>query len=346
MSTTVIKTGGGKWILSGQNAFRNGLIILEGTLVMGSNVASDINSPFGVANTLNSPVLGSSASGASGTAALLAAGGVTVDAPFFVSALGGGGASQVAVIGATTGTGGNSVLFGTSDIYLGRDITLQASDGVTATFQTVWRNINKTGAAAVGFTIGSGSNNGTVVLESTLGSAAFVNVVAGTARLSGANNRINTAAPVTIGSSLGAATLDINGLSQTLSYLAFAAGSGSITGGTLRLTGTVATSGTGHTISSAVALDATATFSGTGSLTISGVMSGSNGIAKTGLGTLTLSAANTYTGTTTINDGTLKANNVSAFGSGDIVVNSGGTLDRNGYAISNNIVNNGGIVLA
>lgn len=49
---------------------------------------------------------------------------------------------------------------------------------------------------------------------------------------------------------------------------------------------------------------------GTSNLILAPAISGSNGIAKAGTGTLTLSGANTYTGTTVIRAGTLSASNI------------------------------------
>ncbi|MEK7951685.1 beta strand repeat-containing protein [Luteolibacter soli] len=59
-------------------------------------------------------------------------------------------------------------------------------------------------------------------------------------------------------------------------------------------------------------------------------------LTKNGTGTLLLSAANTYTGTTTINAGILRIGNAAGLGatSGDTIVNSGGTLDVNNQIIA------------
>ncbi|EAX4259141.1 autotransporter-associated beta strand repeat-containing protein [Salmonella enterica subsp. enterica serovar Oranienburg] len=63
-------------------------------------------------------------------------------------------------------------------------------------------------------------------------------------------------------------------------------------------------------------------------------ISGSGQVEKSGDGTLTLSGSNTYTGGTTINDGTLVATNIDALGSGDVTdnatleLNTGGTFDN------------------
>jgi autotransporter-associated beta strand protein len=74
------------------------------------------------------------------------------------------------------------------------------------------------------------------------------------------------------------------------------------------------------------------TLSGTGLLgTISGVIgNGSGAVTKTGTGTWTLSGANTYTGGTNINGGTLVISNASALGSSGTISFGGGTLKYNG----------------
>ncbi|MFN5107113.1 MAG: autotransporter domain-containing protein [Bradyrhizobium sp.] len=55
-----------------------------------------------------------------------------------------------------------------------------------------------------------------------------------------------------------------------------------------------------------------------------GANAGSWGLAKTGTGTLTLTAANTYSGGTTVNGGLINFNAASNFGSGSITLNGGG----------------------
>jgi len=79
--------------------------------------------------------------------------------------------------------------------------------------------------------------------------------------------------------------------------------------------------------------------------TISGVIAGSGSLNKRGTAVQTVTGNNTYTGPTTIFDGTLRAGHVKAFGTGEIRVQPGGTLDKAGFDLANTIVNNGGTVI-
>ena len=72
------------------------------------------------------------------------------------------------------------------------------------------------------------------------------------------------------------------------------------------------------------------TFTGTGSI------SGAGGLTKDGAGALTIETANSYSGDTVLNAGTLNPNSATALGTGTVVVN-GGTLNLNhAAALSSN----------
>lgn len=79
--------------------------------------------------------------------------------------------------------------------------------------------------------------------------------------------------------------------------------------------------------------------------TISAILAGSNSLTKLGAGTLTLSNANTYSGGTILNGGSVVNSNSSAFGTGAITV-SGNSAISVGAAFSNNIAVNSGVTLS
>ena len=79
---------------------------------------------------------------------------------------------------------------------------------------------------------------------------------------------------------------------------------------------------------------------GTGTLLINRPVTGSNGLAKSGTGTLVLSGTNTYSGSTTVSGGVLRLDNNSALGAATngTSVTSGATLDLNSRNIGGEVV--------
>ncbi|MBE1159877.1 autotransporter domain-containing protein [Dyella acidiphila] len=155
------------------------------------------------------------------------------------------------------------------------------------------------------------------------------------------------------GVTLGAGTVTLNGAS---SY----SGNTTLTGGTLVLgnnsaigTGSLITgSGANVAYGNGIVLPNTITLTdnsttlevdGNNSATQAGAISGAFGLSKTGSGTLILDGVNTYSGTTTVQAGTLEVGDSSTPGAavaGNVSVTAGGTLRGHG-SIGGNVVNNG-----
>ncbi len=118
-------------------------------------------------------------------------------------------------------------------------------------------------------------------------------------------------------------TLDLDGTNQTVNSIGLAAGN---------------TGGTGNTISSSNGAATLTVSSTTTNSTFGGLITGPLSLVKAGAGTtLTLTAANTYTGSTTVQDGTIKLGINNALPTGTTVTlnNAAGLgnalLDINGH---------------
>ncbi|EAB5740016.1 autotransporter outer membrane beta-barrel domain-containing protein [Salmonella enterica subsp. enterica] len=112
-------------------------------------------------------------------------------------------------------------------------------------------------------------------------------------------------------------------------------GSNTYTGGTLISSGTLVATGVEALGSGDVTDNATLELSTGGDF--DNAISGSGQVVKSGDKTLTLSGSNTYTGGTTINDGTLVATSVDALGSGDIDNYASLQLNASGQFVTANL---------
>ena len=137
-----------------------------------------------------------------------------------------------------------------------------------------------------------------------------------------------------------AQTNTLNDLSYAFHSITFSSNGFSVAGAPVILTAGItldttaanatATIGTAVVLNNAVQVDVAESDA---TLTISGSISGSNILTKTGAGTLALAGANTYSGGTTIDAGTLKAENNAALpvcGNGLLVNGNDAVLDLNG----------------
>ncbi|EBI9250324.1 fibronectin-binding autotransporter adhesin ShdA [Salmonella enterica] len=308
-SGSLVKTGTGELTLSGDNSYSGGTTITGGTLT------ADHADSLGSGDIANSGVL-------------------QVGEGELKNTLSGSGSLVKTGTGELTLSGDNDYSGGTT--ISGGTLTADHADSLG------------TGAIANSGVLQVGEGE----LENTLsGSGSLMKTGTGELTLSG-DNGYSGGTTITGGTliadnadSLGTGAVANSGVLQvgegelenTLS------GSGSLvkTGtGELTLSGDNSYSG-GTTITDGTLTADHADSLGTGAVANSGVLqvgegelentlSGSGSLVKTGTGELTLSGDNSYSGTTTITDGTLIAANVNALGGGNIDNSGTLMLDANG----------------
>lgn len=301
-AVTVVKRGIGKWKLSGANTYTGGITVKLGTLVASGNAFA------GASGSGFDPVIGDTAGNGVGAYLLLQAG-CTISRQIVVAGLD-PGMSQLVRIGAYEGTG--TATF-TGAIVLNRDVNLVAPSGGTAYFTGSWSDWSGSNPAV---TIGADGYSGTVLIENgTLpSSTASLTVQYGKLKLA-VDEVVPAGTPVTVGRVSGAATIDLFGSALSRDSLTFV-GSGSLIENTLSsyggltLQGDVSVPEGGHDITADTTLGGAVTFDIALSavLAISGAIGGSGGLTKDGGGTLTLSGGLSYTGTTSVQAGTLTVN--------------------------------------
>jgi autotransporter-associated beta strand protein len=325
------KAGGGMLVLSAANPYTGGTILMAGTLAVGNNTALGTGSL-----TLTGGVLQSSSS----TSTVALNNTFTVNGPATVGGsnnltLSNTGTLNSTLMVANLGTITVSGTLGGNGGLTKRDVGLLTISGNTnntyvgeTKVMAGMVKLSKTGgirAIPGALTIGDGSN------------AAVVQLTA----------RDQTAPTSAVAVDQGA-QLDLNNNADTVGGLTLTAGLVTTGGsGVLTLNGNIVTNAaaTAATINGNLALG-TATRAitvvhgtGPGDLIIKAVVGGTNvGLTKLGGGMLELSAANTYTGPTTLMEGSLAVGDNSALGGGNLVLDGGRLQSTSMVTLSNTFV--------
>jgi autotransporter-associated beta strand protein len=224
-------------------------------------------------------------------------------------------------------------------------LTLDVVSGnaVTGTDQNL--TVQGAGNVTIADTIAIGSGTvtkdgeGTLILSGANTYTGATTVSGGTVIVSNTTGLGTTAGATTVASG---ATLNINAVSVAENLTLNGTGVGS--NGALTGAGVSEVSGTINLATSSSI--GTATLSDT--LTISGQISGAGDLDKAGAGTVILSTANTYVGTTNVSGGFLEVNNTtgSGTGTGTVSVDSGATLTGYGSIQGNTVIDSGATLTA
>ncbi|MBB5035635.1 autotransporter-associated beta strand repeat-containing protein [Prosthecobacter vanneervenii] len=346
-ATTLLKSGAGTWVITGNNTYTGTTTISAGELQVGGGGTTGALGTGGVINhgslVLNRSDAMTVANDISGSGGLTQTGAGTTTLSGTSSYTGGttinGGVLSVAVlanggessnIGASGNAATNLVLNGGSLQYTGADVSTDRLFSVGVNGATV----DASGTGAVNFT-----NTGSLGFNGQSG--------ARTLTLSGSNTGSNMLAAV-IGDNGGATSLTKSGAGTwVLSGANTYTGSTSVSAGTLQI-GDGGTTGS-LSASSALSTDGTLAFNRSNTVTqgtdFANVISGSGAVTQAGSGTLTLNGSNTYAGATNVNAGTLEVTSNNALGTNatGTAVGSGGTLLLNNvnYSTAEDLTLNG-----
>ncbi|WP_232660207.1 autotransporter-associated beta strand repeat-containing protein [Salmonella enterica] len=318
-SGQVVKSGDDTLTLSGSNTYTGGTLISSGTLVATSvdalgtgNVTNNATLALNTGGDFINNIGGTGRVEKSGDDALTLSGSNTYTGGTLISggtlvandvnALGTGDVTDNAALMLNTGGDFINNIGGTGRVEKSGDDTLTLSGSNTYTGGTLISGGTLVANDVNALGTGDVTDNATLALNAV---GDFNNAIGGSGKVEKS----------------GDDTLTLSG-------------SNTYTGGTLINGGTLVASNVEALGTGDVTDDATLELNTGGKF--DNAISGSGNVVKSGADTLTLSGSNTYTGGTTINDGTLVATSVDALGTGDVTDNA--TLELNtGGDFTNNI---------
>jgi len=318
-SATLNKTGSGKLTLNTLPTFTGAATVSGGTLKLGFGYSSNLAIPSitvasgatlelasqdvlywtagkgaltinGGTVTINSGLRATIANTINMTGGTLAATG-SGDTYANYSLLGSG-------VTATSDASGNAAVISAARLAL-QDSGGQTTFNVTRGAATPASDLNVTGAIVNM----NGSNNGLSKTGTGIMTVSGTNTYSGGTTILGGTLVVNSAAGLSTG------TLNVNGGTLSLGAAVTGVGAATLTTGTI--------SGAGSLSASSFAVQ---------SGTVNAVLAGSGALTKSTASTVTLNAANTYTGGTTINAGRITVGVTNAIASGTAITLAGGEL--------------------
>lgn len=310
-----------------------------GLTVVGSRIVNSGTITGGAGGSSNLLRNGAGGHGLTGTGLTLHNSGTIAGGPSgagFASPAPSGSALVLSGINRITRAG---TLIGNIEITSGTTTFDLAADETVANAITGAGGLTKAGAATLTLT-GANSYSGLTTISAgtlqigngggvgTLGSGGVVN---NAALVFNRSDLLTVAGAISgIGSvtKLGAGTTVLTGANSYSGLTTITAGALQIGNG-----GATGTLGNGEVFNNASLI-----FARSGLLTVANRISGTGSVTKTGLGTVTLTSANSYAGGTTISAGTLVAGNAAALGSGGVTLAGSGSAliaDYNGTFANN-----------
>jgi fibronectin-binding autotransporter adhesin len=316
-TSTIVKQGTGNWTLSGSSTYTGLTTVSVGTLILGAT-GDATNTPLGTITAGTTVASG----------AVLDLNGFTLGTaePLTINGTGISNSGPVENSSASAITYSGLLKLGSASSIFVNAGSMSFTNVGSITGATFLLTLGGTGIGSISSIIGNTTggvtkqDSGTWTLSGSSTYTGATTVNGGTLAAGVITKAFGTGSNVTLANTAGV-VLDLAGFSNTVGSLT---GGGAIGGNiTLGVAGAILTVG-----------------NATSPPEYAGIISGTGGLTKAGTGTLVLSGANTYTGLTTVNAGTLKlgatgdaTNTPLGTTAAGTSVTTGATLDLAGFTL-------------